>query len=87
VRRPCGTATAEQTVEQPASEIEMQPTENILEVDAAKQVLGSKSCYAGKSAGVVFGPFLWIGKNRVGLRDFLKAFFCARLFIAVRMVF
>jgi hypothetical protein len=44
VRRPCGTATAEQTVEQPASEIEMQPTENILEVDAAKQVLGSKSC-------------------------------------------
>ena len=69
-------APAEQPVEQPAAaqaaEVEAEPAEDVLEVDAAEQVFGREAGNAGLAARVVFGALLGVVEHRVGGGDLLE---------------
>ena len=70
-----------------AAKVEIEPAENVFEIDAAEQVLLAEAGHAGESAGVVFGALLRVGQDRVGLGDFLEARLGSRLLVAVRVIF
>ncbi len=88
--------TPEQPVEQTAApetaapgtaEIESQPAEKVLEVDAAEQILVGEIGDAGMAAGIVFGALLGIVQNGVSLGDLPELLGRAGFLVAVRMVF
>ncbi len=66
---------SEQAIEDTARtqiEAESRVAEEIAEIDTTKKVFGAEVGYAGESSGVVLGPLLGIGKDRVGFRDLLE---------------
>ena len=79
---------AEESLERTeAAEVEIEPAENVLEIDAAEQVLAAEAGDAGETARIVFRALLRIGEDRVGLGDFLEAFFGPGFLVAVGVVF
>lgn len=69
------------------AKIKVEATKNILKIDAAEQILPGEPRHTGKPSRIVLGPFLRVRQNRIGLGNFLKAFFSSRLFIAIGMIF
>ena len=76
-------APPEKRVEQPPAEIEIEAAENVIEIDAGKQILGRKVRHAGKTVGVVLSALLGIGEYSVGRSNLLEAFLGAGLLVAV----
>src|SRR5512135_2422487 len=68
------------------AEIEIEPAEDILEVDAAEQVFLTEALHAGKSARVVLGTFLRVGQDGIGLGNFLEPLFRPGFLVAVRVI-
>ena len=64
-----------------------QPAQDVIEVDAAKQVLGREASDTGAASHIVFGPLLRVAQDRVGLRDLFEFLGGGRILVAVRMVF
>jgi hypothetical protein len=54
------------------AKIDIEPTKDIVEVDAPEQVLTAESRHPGKSARIVFGALFWIGQHRIRFSDFLE---------------
>lgn len=83
-----GAALAEEPFEgASAAKIEIESAENILEIDAAEQVLPAESGHSGKAAAVVFAAFRRVGENGIGFGDFLETLLGARLLVAVGVIF
>ena len=77
---------AKQTIEE-ATASDAQPTQDVIEVDAAKQVLGREASDTGAASHIVFGPLLRVAQDRVGLHDLFEFLGGGRILVAVRMVF
>jgi hypothetical protein len=76
----------EETVEDiVAAEIETEatPAEDLLEVNAAEQILSRKSFYPGIAPSVIGGAFLSIREDRVRFRDLFELFFRAWVLMAM----
>ena len=70
-----------------SAKVKIEPAEDIVEIDAAIQVFLAESFHPGKSAAIVFGALFRVGQDGIGLCDFLEAFLCSRLLVAVGVIF
>ena len=69
------------------AKVEVQPAENIIEIDAAEQVLLTETLHTGEAARIVFGALFRVGQDGIGLGYFLEALLGSRLLVAVGMIF
>ncbi len=80
-------AAAEKAIEWTHSpEIKAETPEDVLEIDAAEQILGGEVGDAGIAARIVLRALLGIAQDRVGLGDLLEAIGCARFLVPVGVV-
>ena len=81
-KEPVEDSTAAAEVEPPEAEV----AEDILEIDVPEEVLGGEPLDTSEAARIVVRSLLGIGKHRIRRRNFFKALFGVRRFVAVRMI-
>lgn len=69
-----------------AANIEPHVAKKVAKVDPTEEVLCRKAGHAGKALLVVLATLVRVGKDRVGLGDFLVALLGLWGFIAIRMI-